>query len=110
MPHSKRQALDFAPPERREQMARLLPRVAMLLVAAAAAAVEAVGSAAPAGSGELGGGLSRDDFPGGFVFGAGTSAYQWEGAAAEDGRAPSIWDTFAHTAGTSPHPLACRSS
>jgi beta-glucosidase len=55
----------------------LLPRVAMLLVAAAsAAAVEAVGSAAPVGSGELGGGLSRDDFPGGFVFGAGTSAYQ----------------------------------
>ena len=54
---------------------QLLPRVAMLLVAAAAA-VEAVGSAALAGSGELGGGLSRDDFPGGFVFGAGTSAYQ----------------------------------
>jgi beta-glucosidase len=55
-------------------MARLLlPRVAMLLVAAAA---EAVGSAAPAGSRELGGGLSRDDFPRGFVFGAGTSAYQ----------------------------------
>jgi hypothetical protein len=51
-------------------MTRLLPpRVALLLVAAA--------EAVTAGSGELGGGgLSRDDFPRGFVFGAGTSAYQ----------------------------------
>jgi beta-glucosidase len=37
--------------------------------------------------------------PPGFVFGAGTAAYQIEGAAADDGRQPSIWDTFSHTPG-----------
>ena len=35
----------------------------------------------------------------GFVWGAATAAYQVEGAAAEDGRTPSIWDTFSHTPG-----------
>ncbi|KAK4338764.1 hypothetical protein RND71_043251 [Anisodus tanguticus] len=40
--------------------------------------------------------LSRNDFPASFVFGSGSSAYQVEGAALEDGRTPSIWDTFSH--------------
>ncbi|MFG2110321.1 GH1 family beta-glucosidase [Micromonospora chersina] len=38
-------------------------------------------------------------FPDGFVWGAATAAYQIEGAVAEDGRAPSIWDTFSRTPG-----------
>ncbi|MFF8606869.1 GH1 family beta-glucosidase [Streptomyces sp. NPDC015346] len=38
-------------------------------------------------------------FPAGFLWGAATAAYQIEGAAAEDGRTPSIWDTFSHTPG-----------
>ncbi|XP_065861346.1 beta-glucosidase 11-like isoform X2 [Euphorbia lathyris] len=39
---------------------------------------------------------SRKDFPSGFVFGSGSSAYQVEGAANQDGRTPSVWDTFVH--------------
>ncbi|KAJ3683711.1 hypothetical protein LUZ60_013938 [Juncus effusus] len=40
--------------------------------------------------------FTRSDFPSDFVFGAATSSYQVEGAAAEDGRTPSIWDTYTH--------------
>ena len=38
-----------------------------------------------------GGGL-----PAGFVWGAATAAYQVEGASTEDGRGPSVWDSFSH--------------
>lgn len=38
-------------------------------------------------------------FPEGFIWGASTASYQIEGAVSEDGRAPSIWDTFSHTPG-----------
>jgi beta-glucosidase len=39
------------------------------------------------------------DFDAGFVWGASTASYQIEGAVAEDGRGPSIWDVFSHTPG-----------
>ncbi len=38
-------------------------------------------------------------FPKGFIWGTATAAYQVEGAVKEDGRGPSIWDTFSHTPG-----------
>jgi beta-glucosidase len=38
-------------------------------------------------------------FPPDFLWGAATAAYQIEGAAGEDGRGPSIWDTFSRTPG-----------
>ena len=38
-------------------------------------------------------------FPDSFVWGSATAAYQIEGAVREDGRGPSIWDTFSHTPG-----------
>ncbi|MFE4604184.1 GH1 family beta-glucosidase [Kitasatospora indigofera] len=45
------------------------------------------------------GALPGHTFPAGFAWGAATAAYQIEGAAAEGGRTPSIWDVFSHTPG-----------
>ena len=38
-------------------------------------------------------------FPANFVWATATAAYQVEGAAVEDGRKPSVWDTYSHTPG-----------
>jgi beta-glucosidase len=42
-------------------------------------------------------------FPQDFIWGTATAAYQVEGAVHEDGRGPSIWDTFSHTPGKTFH-------
>src|SRR5205823_11476086 len=57
--------------------------------AAAASIAEQTAGAAPPGR----------RFPDRFLWGTATAAYQVEGAASEDGRGPSIWDTFSHTPG-----------
>ncbi|XP_057850019.1 beta-glucosidase 12 [Cryptomeria japonica] len=43
--------------------------------------------------------FGKKAFPSDFVFGLGSAAYQYEGAAGEDEEGKSIWDTFAHTPG-----------
>ncbi|GIJ28639.1 beta-glucosidase [Micromonospora qiuiae] len=43
--------------------------------------------------------MSQIRFPDNFLWGAATAAYQIEGAARDDGRGESIWDTFSRTPG-----------
>jgi beta-glucosidase len=43
--------------------------------------------------------IEQDQLGADFVWGAATSAYQIEGAVTEDGRQPSIWDTFCRVPG-----------
>lgn len=42
------------------------------------------------------GALNRTTFPAAFLFGTASAAYQYEGAADQDGRGPSIWDAYTH--------------
>jgi len=50
-------------------------------------------------SAQAGATRQRSQFPDSFVWGCATASYQVEGAVHEDGRKPSVWDTFSHTPG-----------
>jgi beta-glucosidase len=43
--------------------------------------------------------MNRSDFPASFTWGTATASYQIEGAVSEDGRGPSVWDTFVRVPG-----------
>ncbi|GKU94132.1 hypothetical protein SLEP1_g7660 [Rubroshorea leprosula] len=55
-----------------------------------------LGSAAQIGGKIVTDTLFRTSFLDGFIFGAASSACQYEGAANERGKGPKIWETFTH--------------
>ena len=72
---------------------------ATLAAAAMTGQTTASPPAATAASPGAGAGLPAGTFPAGFKWGVATASYQLEGAATEDGRKPSVWDTFSRTPG-----------
>ncbi len=82
-------------------MTRLFSRRTFASSLGAAAAISA---AAPCASSlsvaaTVSPGGEASGFPAGFLWGTATASYQVEGSARKEGRGPSIWDTFSHTAG-----------
>ena len=65
------------------------------LAALGSSAAKAAAPAAQNASAKPGG--SYYQFPTGFRWGCATASYQIEGAVDEDGRKPSVWDTFSHS-------------
>ena len=85
----RRYRLDFR--ITRRSFARLLG------ASAGAASLPLLDATAAAQTARVDGGLRQ--FPRGFLWGSATASYQVEGAVHEEGRGPTIWDTFSHTPG-----------
>ena len=67
---------------------------ASVALASTARAAAKPGDAKAGGKGDKGAPFPKD-----FVWGVATASYQVEGAANEDGRGPSVWDTFCQEEG-----------
>jgi beta-glucosidase len=80
---------------------RLTRRAFARLLGSAALAPTALSTLAPYASAQTGTVTppTARNFPQGFLWGSATASYQVEGAVHEDGRGPSIWDTFSHLPG-----------
>ena len=76
----------------RRTFARLFGSTALAPAALTNLATSASGQSVPSTA-------AGRSFPPGFLWGSATASYQVEGAVNEDGRGPSIWDTFSHTPG-----------
>lgn len=71
----------------------------LLGAAAGAATLPLPGFAAMMREGEQVAMPAAHRFPEGFLWGSATASYQVEGGVKEEGRGPSVWDTFSHTPG-----------
>jgi beta-glucosidase len=80
---------------------RLTRRAFARLLGSAALAPTAISTLSPYASAQTGTVTppTAREFPQGFLWGSATASYQVEGAVNEDGRGPSIWDTFSHMPG-----------
>lgn len=82
----------------RRNFVRLLPAAATALsLPGPVDAVASVQANMPPNAGPVAADQWR--FPEDFLWGSATASYQVEGAVHEEGRGPSIWDTFSHTPG-----------
>jgi beta-glucosidase len=85
-------------PMTRRTLARLIGGASAALALPSSPAFAAVPGAGALPAAAMGGSEARH-FPEGFLWGSATASYQVEGAVHEDGRGPTIWDTFAHLPG-----------
>ncbi len=76
----------------RRAFARLFGSAVLAPTALSTVSLEALAQSTPSAP-------AARSFPKGFLWGSATASYQVEGAVKEDGRGPSIWDTFSHTPG-----------